>query len=144
MYAHLDARGVSLAGTLLKPNMVVSGGDAPNRADSGEVAKKTIAALTRSVPAAVPGIAFLSGGQSDEEATANLNAIVKRGREVGAAWELTFSFARGLQSAALTAWAGRAENAERAQSVFRERAVLTAAARRGEYAPNTPASELAG
>ena len=144
VYAHLDARGVSLAGTLLKPNMAVSGADAPNRADSAEVAKKTVAALTRSVPADVPGIAFLSGGQSDEEATANLNAIVKRGREIGAAWELTFSFARGLQSAALTAWAGRAENVERAQAVFRERAILTAAARRGEYAPNTPASAFGG
>ena len=140
VYAHLARRRVSLAGTLLKPNMVISGKDAPNRADSAEVAEKTVDVLARSVPAAVPGIAFLSGGQSDEESTANLNAIVKRGREVSAAWELTFSFARGLQSAALTAWAGRAENAARAQSVFRERAILTAAARRGEYAPNMAAS----
>lgn len=139
VYAQLARQRVSLEGTLLKPNMVVSGKDAPNRADSWEVAEKTVATLARAVPAAVPGIAFLSGGQSDEEATANLNAICRRGIEGDAPWELTFSFARGLQSAALTAWSGRAENVERAQAVFIERATLTGAARRGEYAPGMSA-----
>ena len=133
VYAQLARQGVALEGTLLKPNMVVSGKDAPNRAGSREAAEKTVAALTRSVPAAVPGIAFLSGGQSDEESTANLNAIVRRGREVGAPWELTFSFARGLQTAPLSAWAGRAENVARAQAALMERAALTSAARRGVY-----------
>ena len=139
MYAQLARQGVSLEGTLLKPNMVVSGKDAPNRAGSREAAEKTVAALARSVPAAVPGIAFLSGGQSDAESTANLNAIVMRGWEVGAPWELTFSFARGLQTAPLAAWAGRAENVARAQAALMERAALTSAARRGVYEPGMTA-----
>ena len=88
----------------------------------------------RNVPAAVPGIAFLSGGQSDEEATENLNAISLRGRQVGAPWELTFSYGRGLQSAPLGVWAGDNDNAEAARKAFYRRAYLTAAARRGEYA----------
>ena len=141
VYAQLARQGVSLEGTLLKPNMAVSGKDAPNRAGSREAAEKTVAALMRSVPAAVPGIAFLSGGQSDEESTANLNAIVRRGWEVGAPWELTFSFARGLQSAPLAAWAGRAENVARAQASLLKRAALTAAARRGEYRPDMSAAD---
>lgn len=143
VYAQLARQGVSLEGTLLKPNMAVSGKDAPNRAGSWEVAEKTIAALARSVPSAVPGIAFLSGGQSDEESTANLNAIAWRGIEMGDPWELTFSFARGLQSAPLSVWAGRAENVERAQAALLERAALTSAARRGEYDPNMPAGYFA-
>ena len=144
VYAQLARQRVLLEGTLLKPNMAVSGKDAPNRAASYEVAEKTVAALARTVPTAVPGIAFLSGGQSDEESTANLNAIARRGLEADSPWELTFSFARGLQTAPLTAWGGRAENVARAQATLLERANLTAAARRSEYDPNRPAGAYAG
>ena len=131
-YDHLLSQRVLLEGTLLKPNMVVSGKDCSSRAGAHEVAQKTVEALMRSVPAAVPGIMFLSGGQGDEEATNNLNAIVLRGREVGVPWELSFSFARGLQSASLRAWAGNGANVPKAQTIFQTRARLTAAARRGE------------
>lgn len=140
VYAHLARHGTLLEGTLLKPNMVVAGRDAPVRAASDEVARKTVDCLMRSVPAAVSGIVFLSGGQSDEESTANLNAISLRGRKVGAPWELSFSFARGLQSAPLTTWRGDAANVADAQGIFHNRAVLTSAARRGEYTPELVAS----
>ena len=133
MYDDLLIHRVDLAGTLLKANMVVSGKDADDRAEPREVAERTLDVLMRTVPASVPGVVFLSGGQGDEEATANLNAIVLRGREVGAPWELSFSFARGLQSAAMQKWAGDAANAEDAQAIFHTRATRTAAARRGEY-----------
>ncbi len=138
-YEHLKSQHVLLEGTLLKPNMVVAGKDSSNRAGAEEVANKTVETLMRSVPAAVPGIAFLSGGQGDEEATSNLNAIVLRGREVGAPWELTFSFARGLQSAPLREWAGSGKNVLKAQTTFQTRARLTAAARRGELAAQSVA-----
>ena len=134
MYDDLLTHRVAPEGTLLKANMVVSGKDADDRAEPGEVAERTLDVLMRTVPASVPGVVFLSGGQGDQEATANLNAIVLRGREVGAPWELSFSFARGLQSAAMQKWSGSAANAEDAQSIFHTRATLTAAARRGEYA----------
>ncbi len=133
VYDQLAIQRVLLEGTLLKPNMVVSGRDAAERAGSGEVAAATVSCLMRSVPAAVPGIVFLSGGQSDAESTANLNAIVLRGREAGAPWQLSFSFARGLQSAPLAIWAGKAENVPVAQAAFRRRAELTSAARQGAY-----------
>ena len=134
MYDDMLTHRVALEGTLLKANMIVSGKDADDRAQPDEVAERTLDVLMRTVPAAAPGVVFLSGGQGDEEATANLNAIVLRGREVGAPWELSFSFARGLQSAAMQKWSGNAANAEDAQSIFHTRATLTAAARRGEYA----------
>ena len=139
-YDHLLAQRVLLEGTLLKPNMVVSGKDAPSRAGAEEVANKTVETLMRAVPAAVPGIMFLSGGQGDEEATSNLDAIVKRGREQGAPWELSFSFARGLQSAPLREWAGSDANIRVAQAAFQQRVRLTAAARRGELAAQLAAS----
>ena len=138
-YQQLISQRVLLEGTLLKPNMVVSGRDSSNRAGAQEVAKKTVEALMRSVPAAVPGIMFLSGGQGDEEATSNLNAIVLRGQEVGVPWELSFSFARGLQSAPLREWAGNGANVVTAQTTFQTRARLTAAARRGELATQSVA-----
>ena len=139
-YTHLQAQRVLLEGTLLKPNMVVSGKDSSNRAGVQEVALRTVETLMRSVPAAVPGIMFLSGGQGDEEATSNLNAIVLRGREVGVPWELSFSFARGLQSASLREWAGDVANVVKAQTTFQTRARLTAAARRGELSAQSVAS----
>ena len=134
VYRQLKIQRVLLEGTILKPNMVLSGKDTADRADSSKVAERTVECLMRNVPAAVPGIAFLSGGQSDEEATENLNAISLRGRQVGAPWELTFSYGRGLQSAPLGVWAGDNANAEAARKAFYRRAYLTAAARRGEYA----------
>ena len=133
LYNELLVHRVVLEGTLLKPNMVVSGKHAPDRAGSDQVADLTVDCLMRTVPAAVPGIVFLSGGQADEEATGNLNSIVLRGREVRAPWELSFSFARGLQSAPMTIWAETGANVEDAQGTFHTRTVLAGAARRGEY-----------
>ena len=133
-YAELARQRVDLRGTLLKPNMVISGKDAAERADANEVAERTLDCLMRAVPAAVPGIVFLSGGQSDDEATENLHAISCAAQGMSAPWELSFSYGRGLQAAPLKAWAGSADNAESAQQEFYRRAKLTAAARRGESA----------
>ncbi len=133
-YAELARQRVDLRGTLLKPNMVISGKDAAECADANEVAERTLDCLMRAVPAAVPGIVFLSGGQSDDEATENLHAISCAAQGMSAPWELSFSYGRGLQAAPLKAWAGSADNAETAQQEFYRRAKLTAAARRGEPA----------
>ncbi len=134
VFYQLAHHGVNLEGMILKPNMVVSGVDASDRAGPGMVAERTLACLLRTVPAAVPGIAFLSGGQSDEEATRNLDAINHRAREVGAPWRLTFSFGRALQAAPQQAWRGDRANVDRARQVFLERARATAAASVGDYA----------
>jgi fructose-bisphosphate aldolase class I len=130
-FNELDAQGVELEGMVLKPNMVLSGADAPNRASAEEVAEATIACFLRAVPAAVPGIAFLSGGQSDEEATENLDAMNRSSSR--RPWELTFSYGRGLQATPLRVWDGTADNVAAAQEAFLHRARVTAAARRGEY-----------
>jgi fructose-bisphosphate aldolase class I len=135
VFAHLSRQGVMLEGTLLKPSMVLSGNKATNRADPAEVAEKTIECFKRSVPATLPGIVFLSGGQSDEEATANLNAINERANEFGAPWALSFSYGRGLQAAPLKAWSGQSSNVEQAKEAFYNRAKLTSAARDGVYVP---------
>ncbi|MDP7533075.1 MAG: fructose-bisphosphate aldolase class I [SAR202 cluster bacterium] len=140
VYYQLGRHGVSLEGSLLKPNMVLSGKDAANRAAAEEVAERTIVCFQRTVPAAVPGILFLSGGQSDEEATVNLNAIAKRAADVGVPWQMTFSYGRGLQAAPLQAWGSNPDNLEKASQAYYQRARVTAAARRGEY---TPAMEVA-
>ena len=132
VYDQLGRQRVVLEGTLLKPNMVISGKEAPDRASSEEVAEKTLDCLMRTVPESVPGIVFLSGGQGDEEATENLNALSVRGREVGAPWEISFSYGRALQSATLGVWA-ECRDRESSQKAFMRRAVLTAAARRGKY-----------
>ena len=129
VYGQLASQRVMLEGTLLKSNMVLSGKDASGRAGPDEVAKKTVDCLMRNVPAAVPGIAFLSGGQGDEEATDNLRAINVRGKDVGAPWELTFSFARALQSTPLHIWAANEGATLPAQKAFYHRASQTAAAR---------------
>jgi fructose-bisphosphate aldolase class I len=121
---------VQLEGTLLKPNMVLSGYDASERAGADEVAEETIRCFKRHVPAAVPGIVFLSGGQSDEDATANLNAMNKLGPHP---WQLSFSYGRALQAPALKAWAG--DNVEGGQRAFYHRAKMNSAARSGLYAP---------
>ena len=134
-YHELARQRVDLRGTLLKPNMVISGSDALNRASAKVVAERTLDCLTRAVPAAVPGIAFLSGGQSDDEATLNLHEINRAAASMRAPWELSFSYGRALQAAPLSVWAGKAANAERAQQAYYRRAMLTGAARRGEYSP---------
>ena len=115
---------------ILKPNMVISGKDCPEQAGVEEVAERTLQVLRRNVPASVPGVAFLSGGQSPEQATAHLNAMNQIG---GAPWQLTFSYARALQDAAIKTWKGEASNKEAAQQAFSHRAKLVSLARRGEY-----------
>ena len=136
MYYQLGTHRVVLEGTILKTNMVLSGKDAADRADPREVAEKTLACLKRSVPAAVPGIAFLSGGQGDEEATVNLDAINRLANEEGAPWELTFSYGRGLQAAPLKAWGDDMANREIVQQEYLRRASMTAHARQGAYEPD--------
>ena len=135
VFYELGHQRVDPEGTLLKPNMVVSGKSAADRASPEEVADKTVACLKHTVPAALPGVVFLSGGQSDKEATANLNAISERAAAVGAPWQLSFSYGRALQDAPLKAWGGEAGNLERAQRAFHRRAHLTSAARQGSYTP---------
>ena len=132
-YDQLARQRVDLRGTLLKPNMVISGKDAAERADANEVAERTLDALMREVPAAVPGIVFLSGGQSDDEATENLDAISRAAEGMNTPWELSFSYGRGLQAAPLQAWGGSAANTEAAQQEYYRRAMLTSAARQGKY-----------
>ena len=136
MYYQLGTHRVVLEGTILKTNMVLSGKDAADRADPREVAERTLACLKRSVPAAVPGIAFLSGGQGDEEATVNLDAINRLANEEGAPWELTFSYGRGLQAAPLKAWGDDMANREIVQQEYLRRASMTAYARQGAYDPD--------
>lgn len=141
VFYQLGHQRVALEGMVLKPNMVLSGASAPDRAGPEQVAEATIQCLKRVVPAAVPGIAFLSGGQGDEEATVNLDAISRLAAAEGAPWQLTFSYGRGLQAAPQKAWSGKAENVERTQQVFLHRARVTSAARRGEYAPEMEREE---
>ena len=132
VFTELADQRVQLEGTLLKPNMVLSGYDAPDRAGDHEVAEMTLKCFGRHVPAAVPGIVFLSGGQSDEDATAHLNAMNAMGPHP---WELSFSYGRALQAPALKAWAGKPENVEAAQRAYYHRAKMNGAARTGMYAP---------
>jgi len=133
VFAQLATQHVQLEGLLLKASMVLSGKDARNRASPEEVARYTVDCFRESVPAAVPGIVFLSGGQGDEEATVNLDAINRYAAKVGAPWELSFSYGRGLQAAPQKVWSGKLENVQAAQRAFLHRAKLTAAARMGAY-----------
>ena len=130
VFAALHRHRVRLDGILLKPNMVLSGSDCPTQAGTEQVAEATLACLRDHVPASVPGIVFLSGGQSDEAATAHLNAMNRLGR---APWELSFSYGRALQAPALKAWKGEAANGPAAQQAFHHRARLNGAARSGSY-----------
>jgi fructose-bisphosphate aldolase, class I len=140
VFYQLGHQGVALEGMVLKPNMVLSGKAARERATPDEVAEMTLACFLQTVPAAVPGIAFLSGGQGDEESTVNLDAINRLANDVGAPWELTFSYGRGLQAAPQRAWAGRPENVGAAQRAFLHRARMVAAARMGAYEPEMEAT----
>ena len=135
VYYELGCQNVALEGTLLKPNMVLSGKNATDRAPKEEVAEKTLASLMNTVPSSVPGIVFLSGGQSDEEATVNLDSINKASKMTKAPWQLSFSYGRGLQAAPLKEWKGVESNAKAAQKSFYQRAEVTSAAREGTYSP---------
>ncbi|MGB6907187.1 MAG: class I fructose-bisphosphate aldolase [Methyloceanibacter sp.] len=132
LYEQLYYAKVKLEGTVLKPNMVVAGKACAKQPSVAEVAEKTIRVLKECVPAAVPGIAFLSGGQSELDATARLDAMNKIG---GLPWKLSFSYSRALQAAPQKAWAGKAENVEAAQNAFSHRAQMNSLASRGEWKP---------
>jgi fructose-bisphosphate aldolase class I len=132
VYTELHDQRVDFTGTLLKPNMVLSGYEASDRAGVDEVAEATLELFYKHVPAAVPGIVFLSGGQTDEDATAHLNAMNARGPHP---WQLSFSYGRALQAPALKAWGGKPENVEAARQAYYHRAKMNGAARTGMYAP---------
>lgn len=132
VFHELFAHKVMLEGMLLKPNMVLPGKECPIQGDERQIAELTLRCMRRHVPAAVPGLMFLSGGQGDIEATVNLNAMNRLG---GNPWELSFSFGRALQAPALKAWAGKPENAPAARGALRHRVRCNSAARRGAYDP---------
>jgi len=132
LYTELYDQRVDMFGTLLKPNMVLSGYEASDRAGQQEIADWTLRCFYEHVPAAVPGIVFLSGGQSDEDATVHLNAMNAQGPHP---WELSFSYGRALQSSALKAWGGKPENLEAAQRAYFHRAKMNSLARSGTYSP---------
>jgi fructose-bisphosphate aldolase class I len=121
---------VALEGMILKPNMAIAGKKSSKKASVEEVAEKTVRLLKNCVPAAVPGIAFLSGGQSDEEATAHLDAMNKIG---GLPWKLSFSYGRALQAAPQKAWSGKSENVAAAQRAFAHRAQMNGLASLGKW-----------
>ena len=130
LFEMLDKKNVNIKGTLLKPNMVVSGTENNYQAPIEEVAEKTLQCLKSSVPDELPGIVFLSGGQSDLDATAHLDAMNKIG---GFKWKLSFSYGRALQQAALKTWAGKDDNLEAAQKAFSHRAVMNMKAAKGQW-----------
>ena len=132
VYEQLARHRVVLEASLLKPNMVLPGKDCPTQAEPGQVAEATVRALRQAVPAAVPGIVFLSGGQSGQQATVHLDALNRRAPQP---WELSFSFGRALQSPVLHAWAGDDANHDAVQAALRHRAVMNGAARRDDYRP---------
>jgi fructose-bisphosphate aldolase class I len=129
-FTALFLQRIHLEGMILKPSMVVSGKENPRQAGVEEVAERTLRCLKRTVPAAVPGIAFLSGGQSAVSATEHLNAMNKMGPHP---WQVSFSYARALQDPALKAWKGEAANVPAAQKIFYHRAKMNSAARSGSY-----------
>jgi fructose-bisphosphate aldolase, class I len=133
VFTELRDQRVHFEQMLLKPNMVLSGYEAPRRAGVQEVAEATIRCFRRHVPAAVPGIVFLSGGQTDEDATAHLNAMNAMGPHP---WELSFSYGRALQAPALKAWAGDAANVAAGQAAYLHRARMNGLARSGSYSPD--------
>ena len=136
-FAELAEQRVYLEGMVLKPSMVVSGKDNPRQAGVEEVAERTLRCLKRTVPGSVPGIAFLSGGQSAVSATEHLNAMNKIGPHP---WEVSFSYARALQDPALKAWKGEAANVAAAQKIFYHRAKMNSAARSGSYSKEMEAA----
>ncbi len=137
VFSELLEHRVVLEGTLLKPNMVLSGKECPQQAPVESVAAATVRTLRRAVPAAVPGIVFLSGGQTPAQATVNLNAMNALG---GNPWELSFSYGRALQEPVLAAWKGEPKNVAAAQRAFHERSRLNHLARFGKYAEEMEAT----
>jgi fructose-bisphosphate aldolase class I len=137
VFAALRAHRVRFDGMLLKPNMVLSGSDGPEQAGVQEVAEATVRCLRDNVPASVPGIVFLSGGQSDEAATAHLDAMNRLGPQP---WQLSFSYGRALQAPALKAWKGEPANGPAAQRAYYHRARLNGAARFGRYSEEMEAA----
>ncbi|MEQ8934419.1 MAG: class I fructose-bisphosphate aldolase, partial [Amphiplicatus sp.] len=129
----------ALEGTILKPNMVIAGKKAAKQAGVGEVAAKTVKCFRSSVPAAVPGIVFLSGGQSDEEATAHLNAMNAEYADQ-MPWPLSFSYGRALQAAPLKAWGGKPENVKAGQAAFTHRAKMNSLAQKGDWSDGLEAA----
>ena len=132
VFAALFEAGVSMEGMLLKPNMILAGKSCPDQASVQEAAEATIRVLKRTVPSAVPGIVFLSGGQTSVQATEHLSAMNTIG---GFPWQLSFSYGRALQEDTLKAWVGKESNVAEAQKVFYRRAKLNSMARFGEYTP---------
>ena len=130
LFKHLKDKNVDIKGTILKPNMVISGASCPDQAGIQEVAERTVRCLLENVPEELPGIAFLSGGQSDINATAHLDAMNKIG---GFPWKLSFSYGRALQQAALKVWMGKKENIASAQSAFSHRALMNKKAALGNW-----------
>lgn len=130
LYDELYTQRVQLEGTILKPNMVLSGTECGTQAGVEEVAEQTVKCLKRTVPSAVPGICFLSGGQSDEDATAHLSAM---NAMFDCPWKLSFSYGRALQAAAIKAWGGKAENVAAAQAAFSHRAKMNSLAATGQW-----------
>jgi fructose-bisphosphate aldolase class I len=130
LFHHLKDKNVDIKGTILKPNMIISGTNCIERAGVQEVAEKTVKCLLENVPEDLPGIAFLSGGQSDIDATAHLDAMNKIG---GFPWKLSFSYGRALQQAALKAWMGKEENMNNAQAAFSHRALMNKNAALGKW-----------
>jgi fructose-bisphosphate aldolase class I len=130
VFNQLYYAGVKLEGMILKPNMIVPGKKSPKQNSVAEVAERTVKLLKQHVPSAVPGVAFLSGGQSDEEATAHLSAMNAIG---GLPWALTFSYGRALQAAPQKAWSGKAENLAAGQAAFAHRALMNSLAALGTW-----------
>jgi len=133
VFQQLEQQGVEFEGMVLKPNMVVSGSECPQQADVQTVAERTLECLRQTVPHQVPGIAFLSGGQSDEDATAHLNAMNQI--DPAPPWRLTFSYGRALQQAAMRAWGGDSSRIDAAAKVILHRAHMNGAATAGRYSP---------
>jgi fructose-bisphosphate aldolase class I len=142
VYEALYMNRIALEGSVLKPSMVISGKDCPRQAPVEEVAERTVRTLKRTVPAAVAGIAFLSGGQSDEVATAHLNAM-NRTFAGKLPWPLSFSYGRALQQPALKAWRGAAANVGAAQAALLHRARMNGLATRGRYSTDVERQQLA-
>ena len=130
LFSHLEKYSVNIKATLLKPNMVTSGKESTEQAGIEEVAKKTLDCLVKNVPQDLPGITFLSGGQSDILATAHLDAMNKIG---GFSWKLSFSYGRALQAAALKAWSGKQENVFISQDELSHRAEMNKLASLGQW-----------
>ena len=140
VFNFLSQHRVGLEGMLLKPNMVLSGKECPQQASVQEVAEATVRCMKRVVPAAVPGLVFLSGGQSDHQATEHLNAM---NRMEGLPWQLSFSYGRALQAPVLKAWKGDAANIGAAQKAFHHRAWCNSKARFGKYSEEMETAKAA-